>query len=98
MTSIPGTEEQCIDNPDGPQTPYYLGYESYTDVFTFTLPEGQKLAQIIVENLEVEVVHTACGIPLESQLGAFTALAASAQIDWNSDTFGTSLSFQKCIL
>ena len=86
-TSVPNTDEICIDNPDGSQAPYYPGHETYTDVITFTLPEGQTLTNIIVESLTVEAVHSACGIPMEMQLGAFTAIAASDQIDWNSDTF-----------
>ena len=86
-TSVPNTEEVCIDNPDGSQVPYYPGHETYTDMITFTLPEDQILTNIIVESLSVEAVHSACGTPMEMQLGAFTALTASAQIDWNSDTF-----------
>jgi hypothetical protein len=89
-TSVPGAEEQCIgnpENPDAPETPYYPEHESYTDTFTFTLSADQKLTAILIERLDVTQVHTACGIPLEQQLGAFTGLANSAQIDWNSDTF-----------
>jgi len=86
-TSIPGEEEVCIDNPDGSKTPYYPVHATYTDTFTFTLPADQKLTAIRIEQLDVEQVHTACGIPLEQQLGAFTGLANSAQIDWDSDSF-----------
>lgn len=86
-TSVPNSEERCIDNPDGSKTPYYPGHETYTDVITFTLPEDQQLTNIMIEELTVEAVHEACGIPLDMQLGAFTALAATSRIDWNSDTF-----------
>ena len=86
-TSVPGATEECIDAPDGSKAPYYPEHASYTDAFSFTLGANQKLVAIIVESIEVEAVHSACGLPLESQFGAFTALAASDKIDWNSDTF-----------
>ena len=86
-TSTPGDTEECIQGPEGPPAPYYPGHESYTDAITFTLTEGQTLTAIQVEELDVEAVHSACDTPMESQLGAFTGLAASGQIDWNSDTF-----------
>ena len=85
--STPGDTEECIQGPEGPPAPYYPGHEPYTDAITFTLAEGQVLTKIVVEELEVEAVHSVCDTPLESQLGAFTGLAASDQIDWNSDTF-----------
>ena len=86
-TSVPGPTEECIDLPDGSQAPYYPEHETYIDVFSFSLPANQRLAKIIVVDLEVEQVHSSCGMPLEEQLGAFTGLAKSDRIDWNSDTF-----------
>ncbi|MGC6419131.1 MAG: hypothetical protein ACON3Z_18535 [Bradymonadia bacterium] len=86
-TSVPAEEEQCIETPDGGQAPYYPNHESYTDTFTFTLAEGQTLTSILIEELTVEAVHSACGAPLEQQLGAFIGFSNSAQIDWDSDTF-----------
>jgi len=85
--SVPGDTEECIQGPEGPPAPYYQGHTSYTDAITFTLPAGHTLTAITVEALTVEAVHTACDTPMEEQLGAFTALAASDQIDWDSDTF-----------
>lgn len=85
--SVPGDTEECVQGPEGPPAPYYPGHVSYTDAITFTLPAGQTLTAITVEALTVEAVHTACDTPMEEQLGAFTALAASDQIDWDSDTF-----------
>lgn len=80
--STPGADEECVGG-----TPYYPGHEPYTDAITFTLHADQILTGIIVQQLTVEEVHSACGTPLNEQLGAFTALAASSQIDWNADTF-----------
>ena len=85
--SVPGDTEECVQGPEGPPAPYYPGHASYTDAITFTLPAGQTLTAIHVEALTVEAVHSACDTAMEEQLGAFTALAASAQIDWDSDTF-----------
>ena len=86
-TSVPGPTEECIEGPEGRPAPYYPEHESYVDVISFTLTAGQSLSEIRIEQLEIEAVHPACGIPLEDQLGAFTAIASSDRIDWNSDTF-----------
>jgi len=86
-TSVPGPTEVSIDLPDGSQAPYYPEHETYIDVFTFTLPADQRLARIVAVQLDVEPFHPACGMPLDEQLGAFTGLARSDRIDWNSDTF-----------
>jgi len=86
-TSIPGAVEECIELPDGSSAPYYPGHETYIDVFTFSLSADQRLARIIAVDLDVEVVHPSCGIPLDEQLGAFTGLTRSNRIDWNSDSF-----------
>ena len=91
-TSVPGPSEECMDNPDGTKAPYYPEHVSYTDAFTFTLAADQKLSKILVESIEMEAVHSACDLPMESQMGAFTALANSDQIDWTSDTFDTFVS------
>ena len=86
-TSVPGAKQECIPAPDGSKTPYYPVHATYTDAFTFSLPLDQKLTKIEVKELTVEQVHDACGAPLDQQLGAFTALADSDKIDWDSDTF-----------
>jgi hypothetical protein len=86
-TSIPGAVEVCIDLPDGSQAPYYPEHETYIDVFSFTLPADQRLAKIVTVKLDVEPGHPSCGMPLDEQLGAFTGLVKSDQIDWNSDSF-----------
>jgi hypothetical protein len=86
-TSIPGAVEECIELPDGSKAPYYPEHETYIDVFTFTLPADQRLTKIIAVKLDVEPFHPSCGMPLDEQLGAFTALAKSDQVDWNSDSF-----------
>lgn len=86
-TSVPGEVEECIELPDGSEAPYYPGHETYVDLFTFTLPANQRLARIIVVDLEIEQVHSSCGMPLEEQLGAFTGLVKSDRVDWNSDSF-----------
>lgn len=85
--SVPGDIEECIQGPEGPPAPYYPGHASYTDAITFTLQAGQTLTAIVVESLMAEAVHPACDTPMDVQLGAFTGLAASDQIDWTSDTF-----------
>lgn len=91
-TSIPGAEAECttfVGGPPDPIIPYFPVHESYTDVFTFTIPEGKKLISILVESLEVTPVHTfedyPCVGSLEGQAGAFTSMNNSNQIDWNSD-------------
>ncbi len=86
-TSIPGAVEECVELPDGSKAPYYPVHETYIDAFTFSLPADQRLAKIIAVKLDVEAFHPACGMPLEEQLGAFTGLVKSNQIDWNSDSF-----------
>lgn len=85
--SVPGDIEECVQGPEGPPAPYYPGHASYTDAFTFTLPAGHTLTAIHIEALTAVAVHSACDTPMDMQLGAFTGLAASDQIDWTSDTF-----------
>jgi hypothetical protein len=91
-SSTPAPGAMCATfkgGPPDPVIPYFPGHESYTDVFTFTLTANQRLVAIEVEALDVIPVHTSdafpCIGPLESQLGAFTAINNSNQIDWNSD-------------
>ena len=67
----------------------FPNHESYTDLISFTLSANQRLIGIKVEALEVSAVHSVddfpCVGPVETQLGAFTAINNSNQIDWNSE-------------
>lgn len=92
-TSVPGTVAMCTTfegGPPAPVIPFFPDHESYTDIFSFTVPSGSELTGIIVERLEVEAVHSVedypCVGPLENQAGAFTAINNSNQVDWNSDS------------
>lgn len=91
--SVPGNEAYCTTFEGGPEDsiiPYFPGHEAYVDVFTFTIPEGKKLASILLEDMTLTPYHLyedcPCIGPFEDQLGAFTAINASNQIDWNSNT------------
>lgn len=89
-TPSPGAECTTFQGgPPDPVIPYFPNHESYTDLFSFTLPPNYRISNIIVESLEIEPIHTFEDFPcvgeLNSQLGAFTAINNSNQIDWNSD-------------
>jgi hypothetical protein len=92
--SVPHTEMECatfIGGPPDPVIPYMPNHESYTDVFTFTIPENATLSSIIVEKLEVTEIHSfndypCLGAEVDNQLGAFTGINNSVQIDWNSNS------------
>lgn len=91
-TSTPAAGAQCTTfegGPPAPVIPFFPNHESYTDLFTFTLSSNQRLASIEIESLEIDVIHSYDDFPcvgaLENQLGAFTAINNSNQIDWNSD-------------
>ena len=82
LSAFGGVSDQIV--------PWQPGHEIYTDVFTFEIPEGNTLAKIIVEKLEMQPVHTKEKYPClpspEESLGAFTAISHHNQIDWNSDS------------
>lgn len=91
-TSTPAAGAQSTTFEGGPPVPiipFFPNHESYTDLITFTLSKNQRLTKIIVESFEVEPIHKFEDFPcvgeLELQLGAFTAINNSNQIDWNSD-------------
>lgn len=91
-SSTPSTGAQCTTFEGGPPVPiipFFPNHESYTDLFSFTLPSNHRISNIIVESLEIEPIHAFEDFPcvgeLNSQLGAFTAINNSNQIDWNSD-------------
>ena len=92
-SSTPNSKGYCTTFPGGPPAPiipYFPGHEVYTDAFTFKVPAGKKLVAILVENLELEEFHKFADYPcvgaFKSQSGAFVAMNASSQIDWNSNT------------
>lgn len=90
-SSTPANGAECAVFEGGPPTgvPYFPNHESYTDLVSFTLSAKQRLVGIKIEALEVSPVHSVdefpCVGPLELQMGAFTAINNSSQIDWNSD-------------
>ena len=91
-TSTPVSGAQCTTfqgGPPEPIIPFFPNHESYTDLISFTLGINQRLKSIRVESLEVTPVHSVDDFPcvgqLELQMGAFTAINNSNQIDWNSD-------------
>ena len=91
-TSTPASGAQCTTFEGGPPVPvipFFPNHESYTDLISFTLSANQRLIGIKVEALEVSAVHSVddfpCVGPVETQLGAFTAINNSNQIDWNSE-------------
>lgn len=91
-TSTPAIGAQCTTFEGGPPVPvipFFPNHESYTDLISFTLSANQRLIGIKVEALEVSAVHSVddfpCVGPVETQLGAFTAINNSNQIDWNSE-------------
>lgn len=92
-SSTPNNEAYCTTFDGGPTDsiiPYFPGHEVYVDAFTFTVPEGKQLTSIQVENVELTEFHKVedypCIGPFEDQMGAFVAMNASNQIDWNSNT------------
>jgi len=93
-TSVPGESMECTTfegGPPDPVIPYMPNHESYTDVFTFEIPENAQLSSIIIEKLDITEIHTHeeynCLPPtLEEQLGAYTAINNNTQIDWSSNT------------
>mgnify|MGYP007047651535 CR=1 FL=1 len=92
-TSTPGTEAYCTTFEGGPKDsiiPYFPGHETYIDVFTFSVPKGKELVSILVDKMDMTPGHLyedyPCIGPFEQQLGAFTAINASTEIDWNSNT------------
>ena len=91
-TSTPASGAQCTTfegGPPAPVIPFFPNHESYTDLISFTLNANQRLIGIKVEALEVTPVHSVDDFPcvgqLDLQMGAFTAINNSNQIDWNSE-------------
>ena len=91
--STPFNEAYCTTFDGGPADsiiPYFPGHEAYVDAFTFTVPAGKSLVSILVEDVQLTGFHKVedypCIGPFEGQAGAFVAMNASDQIDWNSNT------------
>ena len=99
--SVPHSEMECTTFVGGPPEPviaYMPQHESYTDVFSFVIPDNASLTSIIVESLSVTEVHSFEDYPclgggVDSQLGAFTGINNSNEIDWNSNSVLEFISF-----
>lgn len=93
-TSVPSESMECTTfegGPPEPIIPYMPNHESYTDVFTFEIPDNAQLSSIIIEKLDIIEIHTHeeynCLPPtLEDQLGAYTSINNNTQIDWSSNS------------
>ena len=92
--SIPSDTMQCTTfegGPPEPIIPYMPNHESYTDVFTFEIPDNARLSSIIIDNLDITEIHTheeynCLPATFEEQLGAYTAINNNTQIDWSSNS------------